>query len=522
MSEEDALLRSIIDRPEDDVVRLVFADWLDEHGDADRAEFIRGQCRLAAMQEWDDGFAELHARCGFLLRTHRDKWMPPVAKIREGAPDWMLRQYEFRRGFLDRLTMQPDHFADRWERLFELTPVRRVEIQPYPVDYFSDFWRCGGLCHLRRLWLHRSHYTPAQPTAAFSSAEWKTTDLGVPSDLAANLVEAITNAPYAPALERLEINARDPNGAVWSELCAASSLSNLKWFGFRSRLPLSAFIDLHRMSNPRWFSNLERLELVGTPARRQFVLPGVRPLLDAGPLRALILEGCGFNDREPSSLRTMPPVPLEHLDLGSGRGVGRKVLRALIRSPGLAALRSFALSGDGNAALTYLRDAPMRESLRVLRLSGCRASGMLSLAAAGCPQLARLDIGLVASGNGESRVLERVVGAVLNPAQFPRLISLRVRAEGPQPPDVFRRLIADPAVGRLRELGLFLRFGPDQLRLLAGVRALESLDRLQIPEHYLIADDSITPEKWVHTKEERKKAVAALQEHFGPRYDPSQ
>ena len=28
----------------DDLPRLIFADWLDEHGDADRAEFIRLQC----------------------------------------------------------------------------------------------------------------------------------------------------------------------------------------------------------------------------------------------------------------------------------------------------------------------------------------------------------------------------------------------------------------------------------------------------------------------------------------------
>jgi uncharacterized protein (TIGR02996 family) len=30
-----AFLRDIIDNPEDDTPRLVFADWLDEHGDAD-------------------------------------------------------------------------------------------------------------------------------------------------------------------------------------------------------------------------------------------------------------------------------------------------------------------------------------------------------------------------------------------------------------------------------------------------------------------------------------------------------
>lgn len=45
-----ALLRAIAETPDDDTPRLVYADWLDEHGatDADRAraEFLRVACKL--------------------------------------------------------------------------------------------------------------------------------------------------------------------------------------------------------------------------------------------------------------------------------------------------------------------------------------------------------------------------------------------------------------------------------------------------------------------------------------------
>jgi uncharacterized protein (TIGR02996 family) len=41
------LLAAVLDSPSDDAPRLVYADWLDEHGQADRAEFIRLQCELA-------------------------------------------------------------------------------------------------------------------------------------------------------------------------------------------------------------------------------------------------------------------------------------------------------------------------------------------------------------------------------------------------------------------------------------------------------------------------------------------
>jgi small subunit ribosomal protein S1 len=39
--EEIAFLRALLANPDDDTTRLVYADWLDEHGDHDCAEFIR-------------------------------------------------------------------------------------------------------------------------------------------------------------------------------------------------------------------------------------------------------------------------------------------------------------------------------------------------------------------------------------------------------------------------------------------------------------------------------------------------
>lgn len=47
MSVEEIALAEIMASPEDDVPRLIFADWLEEHGDEARAEFIRVQVELA-------------------------------------------------------------------------------------------------------------------------------------------------------------------------------------------------------------------------------------------------------------------------------------------------------------------------------------------------------------------------------------------------------------------------------------------------------------------------------------------
>jgi uncharacterized protein (TIGR02996 family) len=49
---EQAFLRAIVENPEDDALRLIFADWLDERDDP-RAAFIRTQCQLARLPPGD-------------------------------------------------------------------------------------------------------------------------------------------------------------------------------------------------------------------------------------------------------------------------------------------------------------------------------------------------------------------------------------------------------------------------------------------------------------------------------------
>ena len=51
MTHDDAFLQAIIDVPEDDLPRLVYADWLEEHGQAERAELIRVQVQLARLAD---------------------------------------------------------------------------------------------------------------------------------------------------------------------------------------------------------------------------------------------------------------------------------------------------------------------------------------------------------------------------------------------------------------------------------------------------------------------------------------
>src|SRR5437763_14959052 len=69
MADRDAFLRAIWDRPHDDAPRLIYADWLDEHGDPERAEFIRLTTGSAAGPA---------ARVEELLARNGDRWRAEV------------------------------------------------------------------------------------------------------------------------------------------------------------------------------------------------------------------------------------------------------------------------------------------------------------------------------------------------------------------------------------------------------------------------------------------------------------
>ena len=83
MPERDALLRTIRERPDDDGPRLVYADWLEEHGDP-RGEFIRIQCQLAKLPPWDPRRRALEEREADLLAVHDYDWLGR-------PPRWMTR-----------------------------------------------------------------------------------------------------------------------------------------------------------------------------------------------------------------------------------------------------------------------------------------------------------------------------------------------------------------------------------------------------------------------------------------------
>jgi uncharacterized protein (TIGR02996 family) len=119
----DAFLQAIIESPDDDGLRLVYADFLDERGDP-RGEFVRVQCQLARLPEADPRRPELEARARTLLQEHEQVWASPLL----GLLDGMVTRLQFRRGFIEGATVETRGLLLHADPLFRLAPLRHLQL----------------------------------------------------------------------------------------------------------------------------------------------------------------------------------------------------------------------------------------------------------------------------------------------------------------------------------------------------------------------------------------------------------
>src|SRR5262249_1094923 len=127
MPKEKAFLSAILADPATDAPRLVFADWLEEHGRSERAEFIRVQCRLAALPECDQERKELETRSWELLGSHEEDWVGPLHGLHK------QKWWRFHRGFIESISLPARVFLAHAKAIFQAAPVSQASL-----------WKAGG------------------------------------------------------------------------------------------------------------------------------------------------------------------------------------------------------------------------------------------------------------------------------------------------------------------------------------------------------------------------------------------
>jgi uncharacterized protein (TIGR02996 family) len=313
VTHDDVFLQSIIDSPEDDFPRLVYADWLEDQGRSERAEFIRVQVELAPLPEHDPRRAGLAYRERELLRSHGEAWAGAVVGL---AEDW-----EYRRGFIEAVTVSARFFVPRAEALFRAAPVREVRLEG-GLDDSDRLASCTCLGRLITLDL---------------SAVW----------LRDHGLGELLSSPHLVRLRKLGLDRVMTGGPVLEHLLARSD-----------HLPELVALDLG------W--NHLRAEDVGALA--------ASPL--AGRLRALALGNSNFEDAGVEALVTGGLRELHTLSL-PWNGIGPQGVAALVRSPFWGSLVDLDLSFNPlqDAGARELLDAPRPAGLASLNLGETQIGG---------------------------------------------------------------------------------------------------------------------------------------------------
>jgi uncharacterized protein (TIGR02996 family) len=142
--QELAFLQDVLESPDEEGIRLIFADWLEERDDP-RGEFIRVQCQLARLSPFDEQRPALAQREHELWAAHGQHWRSYLPAVLHSAP--------FQRGFVESVEVPARDFLECAEEIFAAAPVRRLRVLPGwpPAGAISLVSGLAGSPYLARL-----------------------------------------------------------------------------------------------------------------------------------------------------------------------------------------------------------------------------------------------------------------------------------------------------------------------------------------------------------------------------------
>lgn len=323
MTPEQLFLRAIAENPDDDAPRLMFADWLAEHDDPARGEFIRLQCEIAQLPEGDPQRKALERRAKTLHDANLTRWLGPL--------------HEF----------DPSPSYERGTACLYLTAGRfaSARFQKVAAEWFPH----AGVVQLILTGTTKR-------------------------------IEAVAKSSLLDGIHHLMFFRNGLRDAGLKTLVASPHLLNVTDLGFFSN-PIEQ--GLRYVAASKRLPKLRRL----TVSRAFITASVVRPLLAAAKtlpnLTDLRINEAGFDDRDIAQLAGYPEVSrLHQLDLAQN-DIGDRGAEALASSRHLRDLQRLQLYGNNltdTGALALAESRHLRK-LRLLDVRGNRitAAGMQML-----------------------------------------------------------------------------------------------------------------------------------------------
>ncbi|HEY7310894.1 MAG TPA: TIGR02996 domain-containing protein [Gemmataceae bacterium] len=415
MDQRQAFLDAIIADPDDDAVRLIYADWLEEHGSAverDRARFIRLQIELERVED-DDRRKAILDECNQLIDRHWQEWTHGFQADRTAA---YYYKDTYKRGFLPYMCLDDEDLSDpTLDVLLAHEPIthffmRRIDTFPEAVVQWKHLPRVqqlsfsGGGDNVKALL--RSPLLTGLHVFEGSSV------------LDEEEVAMIASDPRFADLRRLEIGYSDLGDSAVEMVAQSRTLSHLTAFdysGNRTTIAALQAVAGSPLAGRLTFIGLRQYDWGEAP---RVGSRAAELLADFRCLQGIDLHGQQIRDEGAEYLaRSSKLADLKLLQLGQN-GLGLRGVTALLSSPYLTKVEELDLSnnrpgGDWIAALAsadarrfrklslednqlngqvavLLADAAVLEGVRELSLRRNPVGDQGAVALAGSARLTRL------------------------------------------------------------------------------------------------------------------------------------
>jgi uncharacterized protein (TIGR02996 family) len=357
VTHDKAFLQAICEAPEDDTPRLVYADWLDDHGQPERAEFIRVQVELARTPKYDARWVELRLRERALWKANEQTW-------RKEVQAWAAQKVTFRRGFAAQLDCTATEFLRGGAGLFRRAPLE--EARPRNVeDCFLKLIESPLLGRLTRLALQDLSLTTEIQWLADSPnvANLRALYFDLHHVVGSRAAKALAGSPHLERLRELTLNG-------WP------SIGDQGFIALATSPHLAGLEKLWLNNNQIGAVGIQAL--LASPWKQMKTLR--LPVNNIGPAEAEVLA------------QWLAGTQLEELDLNRNRGLRDGGARALASCPGLARLRVLRLIECAltDAGVQALASSPHLRELRFLNLADNPLTDASAEALAASPHLQHL------------------------------------------------------------------------------------------------------------------------------------
>jgi uncharacterized protein (TIGR02996 family) len=339
-------LDDIVAHIDDDTPRLVYADWLEENGHHDRAEFIRVQIERSRLPAWDAAQVRLRLREQELLKQHGEKWLAELPVI-EGA-----KWEGFRRGIVAEVSFAS--FEAMRQSAHACRAVAPVEAVTVRWPRRKEAGQAGTpIAELRELSLTGRPSRENEIGWLADSPQLATLRSLTARGLWPDGLGRLIASPHLTGLKALRLPSSNLGNAGIRALIRAASLTALEELDLSGRGRAERYNDDPVVRSPgmEWLAGWAGLAAVRslTLSSNEVGLPGLRALLRSQHVRALkelSLRDGRLDGQAMAELRdARPELRLETLD------IGENVLKEL--------------------GVAYLASAPCLSELKALWLDRC-------------------------------------------------------------------------------------------------------------------------------------------------------